>query len=151
MRPDIDAVQRRMSSNSRLVVHELEALSKVLGTAEQLQWAATAKRSGDGIQLRKAPTLGGMAAKAAVKALIPRPSASGLLACSDRRLLYLDGKGRRALIDSVAVGDIQSTQWEAGLVFGQLTVTTASGRVTYTQIIKSDGREIIRLVDDQRR
>lgn len=142
----MDAVQRRMASNSRSVVDELHALTKVLDAQETLQWAAVARRDGSPDALRKAPTLGGLAARGVVKVLDPRTAPAGLLAITDRRLAFLDGKGKRALQDSIVLSSIQSTDWEAGMIAGTLTVQADGKRVSYTKIPKADGKEILRLL-----
>ena len=135
-----------MTSNSRAVVDELQALDKVLGEQETLRWAAVARRDGSPDALKKAPTLGGLAAKTVVKVLDPRSAPTGLLAVTDRRLIFLDGKGKRALQDSIVLRSIQSTEWEAGVLLGTLTVQADGQRVSYLKMPKSDGKEILRLL-----
>ena len=63
----------------------------------------------------------------------------GLLALTDRRVLFLrDGWGGFG-VEQHALLDVGSVLWEAGKLQGTLTLLVSSGKVTFASVSKPDG------------
>ncbi|WP_033401542.1 PH domain-containing protein [Actinopolyspora mortivallis] len=66
----------------------------------------------------------------------------GLVALTDRRLLFLKDGWTSQTIEDFPLGKISSVQWSAGLMFGSLTVYASGNKAEIKQVEKDNGKMI---------
>lgn len=67
---------------------------------------------------------------------------SGLLALTDRRLLFLRDGRMSKTVEDFTYDRITSLQWKTGMVLGTITVTVAGSSAEITNLDKTTGKEI---------
>ena len=113
LRPDIAAAKRRMRLTSG-GERELARLEWVLHDGETVERMATG-RYGRGV---------------------------GLLALTDRRLVFLHRGRLSQTTEDFPIGRITTVQWHAGVLSGTITVHATGKRAEITNVHKDDGREL---------
>ena len=113
VRPDIDAAAGRLS-NTMGAQREITELPQILREGETVDTLASGQYGGG----------------------------AGLLAMTDRRLVFLEHGATARRVAEFAYGSISSVRWQGGMIFGTLTVLAAGSQAEINQIPKQDGRAL---------
>lgn len=73
----------------------------------------------------------------------------GLLALTDRRLLFFHRGRLSQTIEDFPIGRITSVQWHAGVLSGTITVYASGTKAEITNVHKDDGRELTERLRDR--
>ncbi|WP_186356044.1 PH domain-containing protein [Streptomonospora sp. PA3] len=118
LRPDIQAARDRMSYRPN---REIDALADHLWAGEQVALLAGGRYDG---------------------------TDDGLLALTNRRLLFLyEGWGSRTA-RTFDLGEISSVRWSSGIMSGELAVYASGDEAVFDKVMKDDGRAMADAVDN---
>ncbi|MFC6011123.1 PH domain-containing protein [Nocardia lasii] len=69
-------------------------------------------------------------------------SGTGLVALTDRRLIFIKDGIMSQTLEDFPLENISSVQWSAGMLFGTMTVFTSGNKADISQMQKPDGKAI---------
>ncbi|MGW5052556.1 PH domain-containing protein [Actinokineospora sp. NPDC004072] len=113
LRPDIQAAKDRMQTR--------------VGAGREIKRLTNHLWEGESVRLMAAGRYGG---------------GTGLVALTDRRLLFIMDGFTRQTIEDFPLDKISSVQWASGMVFGTLTVFASGNKAEIDQMDKKDGKQI---------